>query len=111
MLQRLALYDTPKSPSWLNLVEIEMNELRTQGLDRWISERNRLVSEFNARENQRNENGARVKLMVTTERPRLKLTCVIWTPPKSQNLRPSPQTGWWCHGVCSHGSSCRICRV
>jgi hypothetical protein len=61
VLQRLEFHYTPKHASWLNMVEIE------------IGERKRLVSEIKAWEKQRNESGARVKWMFTTERARVKL--------------------------------------
>ena len=73
VLQRLKFHYTPKHASWLNMVEIEIGVLRRQCLDRRIGERKRLVKEIKAWEKQRNDSGARVKWMFTTDRARLKL--------------------------------------
>ena len=73
VLQRLEFHYTPKHASWLNMVEIEIGVLRSQCLDRRIGERKRLDKEIKAWEKQRNESGARVKWMFTTERARVKL--------------------------------------
>ncbi|SPE35164.1 transposase [Burkholderiales bacterium] len=73
LLQRLEFHYTPKHASWLNMVEIEIGVLRGQCLDRRIGERERLVAEINAWEKQRNETGARIKWMFTTDRARVKL--------------------------------------
>lgn len=73
VLQRLEFHYTPKHASWLNMVEIEIGVLRGQCLDRRIGERDRLVAEIKAWENQRNESGARIKWMFTTDRARVKL--------------------------------------
>ena len=72
VLQRLEFHYTPK-PSWLNMVEIEIGVLRGQCLDRRIGERERLISEIKAWEKQRNESGARITWMFTTDRARIKL--------------------------------------
>jgi transposase len=73
LLQRLEFHYTPKHASWLNMVEIEIGVLRSQCLDRRIGERKRLVSEIKAWEKQRNDRGARIKWMFTTDRARVKL--------------------------------------
>ncbi len=73
VLQRLEFHCTPKHASWLNMAEIEIGVLRGQCLDRRIGERNRLVTELNAWQQQRNASGARTKWMFTTERARSKL--------------------------------------
>jgi hypothetical protein len=54
-------------------VEIEIDVLRSQCLDRRIAEPERLVSEIAAWKRQRNAAGARIKWMFTTERTRAKL--------------------------------------
>jgi hypothetical protein len=54
-------------------VEIEIGVLRGQCLDRRIGERDRLEAEIAAWEKKRNESGARIKWMFTTERARVKL--------------------------------------
>jgi transposase len=73
VLQRLEFHYTPKHASWLNMVEIEIGVLRSQCLDRRIGERNRIVRDIKAWQKQRNDRGARIKWMFTTERARLKL--------------------------------------
>src|SRR6185436_5064774 len=71
--RRLEFHYVPKHASWLNMVEIEIGVLRGQCLDRRIGERQRLVTEIAAWEDQRNASGARVRWMFTTERARAKL--------------------------------------
>jgi len=85
VLQRLEFHYTPKHASWLNMVEIEIGVLRGQCLDRRIGERERLAAEITAWENQRNESGARIKWMFTTDRARVKLARGYPESPKSQN--------------------------
>ena len=82
VLQRLEFHYTPKHASWLNMVEIEIGVLRSQCMDRRIGERKRLVSEIKAWEKQRNESGACVKWMFTTERARVKLARAYPDAPK-----------------------------
>src|SRR5882757_5529983 len=82
VLQRLEFHYTPKHASWLNMVEIEIGVLRSQCMDRRIGERKRLVSEIKAWEKRRNESGARVKWMFTTERARVKLARAYPGAPK-----------------------------
>ena len=55
------------------MVEIEIGVLRSQCLDRRISDRDRLVAEVDAWERQRNAVNARIKWMFSTERARSKL--------------------------------------
>jgi transposase len=73
ILQRLEFHYTPKHASWLNMVEIEIGVLRGQCLDRRIGERDVLVSEIKAWQQQRNASGARIKWQFTTEKARVKL--------------------------------------
>jgi len=82
LLQRLEFHYTPKHASWLNMVEIEIGVLRSQCLDRRIGERKCLVSEVKAWEKQRNDSGARVKWMFTTDRARVKLARAYPGAPK-----------------------------
>ena len=53
--------------------EIEIGVLRGQCLGRRIAERDWLEAEIAAWQKQRNESGARIKWMFTTERARAKL--------------------------------------
>src|SRR3954462_6461531 len=73
ILRRLEFHYTPKHASWLNMVEIEIGVLRGQCLDRRIGERERLVSEINAWERERNASKACIKWMFDTQRARTKL--------------------------------------
>ncbi len=82
LLRRLEFHYTPKHASWLNMVEIEIGVLRGQCLDRRIGERDRLVAEIAAWEEQRNAAGARVNWMFTTERARAKLARAYPDPAK-----------------------------
>jgi transposase len=86
LLQRLEFHYTPKHASWLNMVEIEIGVLRSQCLERRIGERKRLVSEIKAWEKKRNDSGARVEWMFTTERARLKLARVY--PDAAKESKP-----------------------
>ncbi len=73
LMRRLEFHYTPKHASWLNMVEIEIGVLRGQCLDRRIAEHERLVAEIAAWERQRNDAGALIAWMFTTERARTKL--------------------------------------
>ena len=73
ILRRLEFHFTPKHASWLNMVEIEIGVLRSQCLDRRIESRDLLISEIAAWERQRNDSGARIKWMFSTEQARDKL--------------------------------------
>jgi transposase len=73
ILRRLEFHYTPKHASWLNMVEIEIGVLRGQCLDRRIDDPKRLISEIAAWERQRNDAGARIKWMFTTDKARAKM--------------------------------------
>ena len=66
LLRRLEFHYTPKHSNWLNMVEIEIAVLRSQRLDR-RGERQHLLSEIAAWEQQRNASGAHIRWMFTTE--------------------------------------------
>jgi transposase len=82
ILRRLEFHFTPKHASWLNMVEIEIGVLRSQCIDRRIDQKDRLVAEIAAWEDQRNVSGARIKWMFTTERARSKLARAYPLHPK-----------------------------
>jgi hypothetical protein len=67
MLRRLDFHYTPKHASWLNMVEIEIGVLKGQCLDRRIESSDRLVAEIGVWQSQRNESGARINWMFSTE--------------------------------------------
>jgi transposase len=73
VLQRLEFHYTPKHASWLNMVEIEIGVMRSQCLDRRIDSRERLVSELDAWQSRRNQTGARINWMFSTEKARSKM--------------------------------------
>jgi transposase len=73
VLRRLEFHYTPKHASWLNMVEIEIGVLHSQCLDRRIDNKERLVSEVAAWERQRNNSGARINWMFTTDQARTKM--------------------------------------
>ncbi len=87
VLRRLEFHYTPKHASWLNMVEIEIGVLRSQCLSRRIADRKKLVSEIDAWERQRNDSGARIKWMFTTEKARTKMARAY---PQPEN-EPIPQ--------------------
>ena len=77
--QAKALWDrfefvyTPKHGSWLNIAEIELSVLNGQCLNRRIDDIEIVRKEVSAWQNQRNNNGARVKWQFTAEDARIKL--------------------------------------
>lgn len=73
VLRRLEFHYTPKHASWLNMVEIEIGVLRSQCLDRRIESHERLAAEIAAWECNRNESGAHIKWMFSTEQARAKM--------------------------------------
>jgi DDE superfamily endonuclease len=73
ILRRLESHYTPKHASWLNMVEIEIGVLRGQCLDRRIGEREILIAEIAAWQQQRNASGARIKWKFTTQKTQDKL--------------------------------------
>jgi hypothetical protein len=54
ILTKLALHDTPKHGSWLNMAEIELSVLQRQGLDRRIPDEDTLKREIATWEADRN---------------------------------------------------------
>ncbi len=73
ILRRLVFHYTPKHASWLNMVEIEIGVLRCQCLDRRIADRQLLVDEIKEWQRQRNQSGARINWMFSTEIARTKM--------------------------------------
>jgi transposase len=73
ILKRLEFHHTPKHASWLNMVEIEIGVLRSQCLERRISDKNIIIAEVDAWETRRNAEGAQITWMFTTEKAREKL--------------------------------------
>ena len=73
VLRRLEFHYTPKHASWLNMVEIEIGVLKGQCLDRRIESRDQLVAEIDVWQSQRNQTGARINWMFSTDKARTKM--------------------------------------
>jgi transposase len=73
LLKRLEFHHTPKHASWLNMVEIEIGVLRSQCLERRIDDKECLIAEIDAWQQQRNADKAKINWMFTTEKARKKL--------------------------------------
>src|SRR5271168_1597806 len=73
VLRRLDFHYTPKHASWLNMVEIEIGVLKGQCLDRRIESCDRLVAEIDVWQSQRNQSGARINWMFSTDEARTKM--------------------------------------
>jgi DDE superfamily endonuclease len=73
VLKRLEFHHTPKHASWLNMVEIEIGVLRCQCLDRRINDKQTILAEVAAWQQRRNDEGAQINWMFTTEKARQKL--------------------------------------
>jgi hypothetical protein len=73
ILSRLEFHYTPKHGSWLNMAEIELNVLANQCLDRRTGPKERLISEIQAWQVQRNRKAASTDWRFTTEDARIKL--------------------------------------
>ena len=71
--EKLEFHFVPKHASWLNMVEIEIGVLRSQCLDRRISDQKKLNREVAAWERQRNRSRAQIKWMFTIEKARAKM--------------------------------------
>jgi transposase len=71
--KRLAFHYTPKHASWLNMVEIEIGVLKRQCLDRRIDNRDRLVTEIDQWQKQRNRSAHQIDWMFSTEKARTKM--------------------------------------
>jgi hypothetical protein len=72
--RKLALHDTPKPGSWLNMAEMELSVLHQQCLDRRISDEATLTREIAAWQQQRNAEQATIdwRFSVTDARKKLK---------------------------------------
>ena len=70
---KLEIHYTPKHGSWLNVAEIELSILSRQCLDRRIAEKEILIKEVNAWQNDRNNNEAKLNWQFTTKDARVKL--------------------------------------
>jgi transposase len=80
LLRRIEFHYTPKHASWLNMVEIEIGVLKRQCLDRRIDNHQRLVAELATWQKQRNNSGARINWMFSTQAARSKMANAYPTP-------------------------------
>ncbi len=73
LVERFELHYTPKHGSWLNMAEIELSALTRQCLDRRIPDKDVLIQEVKAWEDQRNSEVVKVHWQFTTADARIKL--------------------------------------
>lgn len=73
ILDKLEIHYTPKHGSWLNMAEIEFSHLTRQCLDRRIPNKQALINEVAAWEEQRNKEESKVDWQFTTKDARIKL--------------------------------------
>jgi hypothetical protein len=73
ILDRIEFHYTPKHGSWLNMAEIELSVLIRQCLDRRIADKEILIREVAAWEQERNEKAVLMDWRFTTEDARIKL--------------------------------------
>lgn len=73
LIERFEFHFTPKHGSWLNMAEIELSALVRQCLDRRIPDKDILIREVKAWEDQRNSEIIKVHWQFTTADARVKL--------------------------------------
>jgi hypothetical protein len=73
LVERFEWHYTPKHGSWLDLAESELGVLSTQCLDRRISDKQTLVEEIAAWEQDRNANHTKANWQFSTQNARIKL--------------------------------------
>jgi DDE superfamily endonuclease len=73
LVERFEWHSTPKHGSWLNLAESELGVLSSQCLDRRIPDKQILVEEVAAWQQDRNANHAKANWRFTTPDARIKL--------------------------------------
>jgi transposase len=73
LVERFEMHYTPKHGSWLNMAEIELSALTRQCLDRRIPDKDTLIHEVKAWEDQRNSEVIKVHWQFTTADARTKL--------------------------------------
>ncbi len=71
--RKLEIHYTPKHGSWLNMAEIELSVLARQCLDRRIPDRESLVGEVGAWEDERNAAESSIDWRFTSDAARIKL--------------------------------------
>jgi hypothetical protein len=73
LVGRFEFHYTPKHGSWLNMAEIELSALVRQCLDRRIPDKERMIQEVKAWQDQRNSEVVKVHWQFTTADARVKL--------------------------------------
>lgn len=73
LVERFEFHYTPKHGSWLNMAEIELSALVRQCLDRRIPNKERMIQEVKAWQDQRNSEVVKVHWQFTTADARVKL--------------------------------------
>lgn len=73
LARRFEFHYTPKHGSWLNMAEIELSALVRQCLDRRIPDKETMIQEVNAWQDQRNSEVVKVHWQFTTADARIKL--------------------------------------
>jgi len=73
LVERFEMHYTPKHGSWLNMAEIEFSALVRQCLDRRIPDKDTLIREVKAWQDQRNSEVIKVQWQFTTADARIKL--------------------------------------
>jgi hypothetical protein len=73
LVERFEWHYTPKHGSWLDMAESELSVLSSQCLDRRIPDKNSLITEVNAWQNDRNKKHTKADWQFTTADARIKL--------------------------------------
>jgi hypothetical protein len=73
LTERFEFHYTPKHGSWLNMAEIELSALVRQCLDRRIPDKEKMILEVKAWQDQRNSQVVKVHWQFTTADARVKL--------------------------------------
>ena len=73
LVERFEFHFTPKHGSWLNMAEIELSVLARQCLNRRIPNKETLIEEVSAWQQQRNDEIVKVQWQFTTADARIKL--------------------------------------
>jgi hypothetical protein len=73
LAEKLEIHYTPKHGSWLNMAEIEIGVLSRQCLSKYIESKERMITEVEAWQRQRNDAEATVDWQFTTADARIKL--------------------------------------
>ena len=73
LVERFEWHYTPKHGSWLDLAESELGVLSSQCLDRRIPDKQALIDEVAAWEQERNDNHTKANWHFTTSKARVKL--------------------------------------